>query len=827
MLLRFPPILLLVLLLQATGFSQQSTLRLVTAARTPNSRVQPGGVLTLSAKLANLGDTAAQGNVIAVISGMPSLQSARSVEVPPKTQRAYDLYLPLPEQIQGMESIEVVLTIEVQSGDRTVTLDVDGVPSSYSMTFSVDNSTTLAGLALEREVLALPDWNWPPVAPYSSYELSMATRIDAGNTRQAANYDFRPLPLNQADYSVLDLLIVSEEKVLHDAATIEAIKQFLTNGGHAWIMLDKIDSSLLRGLYGTGQSCETLDELQLNEFTVSVTGTSARLSAEDRTCVFDDPVIMKRVVQSGGRVSHSIDGWPAAIWMDIGYGKLLLTTLDSFAWIKPRTEQLSFDQRFQSAFTARVWASELGAEINEKRAARPLEEEVDYAMQLIGNPVVPRSWVAAALSGFCLLLLAAGAWRIFAGDLSWLGVVAPALAVVVGLMLVFAASWVRRDIPESVSRLQVIEITEDGRTALTREQAAVYLASSRSMELQSHVDGLAEADEKISSGIRRQTLVDFQDWELTNQDWPPGAWQYKSHYATPTEGLTVRAHFTAEGLKLRLPTGLPSQLEDVVLRYVAGDALLCAPDADGLLADDSLAAGGERWITGSLISDEQQRRLQIFQQYFQSIDRSKPLTKRVFGWTAAWDQGPEWNVDLQHNGSALVSLPVKLSRPDVGQSVFIPHGMIQLRRDQDDSSQTFAFNDSTGEWERELTVGANAKLEFVLPAEVIPMEPEELLLALDITAPHRIVRLLAVVDDEPVELVRLVNPSLPWSATINEPAILRALRDGVLPVLLEVSERTDVSGSSPTTSVVAWQVNHLRLSVRGTMQESWGAWQSE
>lgn len=804
----------LLFFLPSIGLAQRSTLRFVTASRPPNSRVQAGAILTVVAKIANEGDAMAEGTVVASVQGTTSEQSARKIYVPPKTERQFDVFIQMPSSLEGLSSIEVDLTIEVTDGGRRVMLDNNGTPASYSMVFTVDKFPTLAGLALDEEPNQFPDWYWPQDNLYDSYELAVATRIDSGNTRQTANYDFRPLPLSQADYSAMDVVVISEEKTLYDASVIESLKNHLTVGGRVWIMLDRIDSSLIRQLYGSGQSCETIDEIQLNDFTVEVAATNSPLSEADRSHSVVNSIGFKRVIQTGGRISHSVDGWPAAIWMKVGYGDLLLTTLSSEAWIQPRTEQVSHDQRYHSSYTAQLWASEFAGQVNEKRSSRPLTTSVDYPLRLIGNPVVPRSWVTIALSSFCLLVLSCGVWRFVAGDLSWLGVIAPALSIGVSCLLIVSSSWVRRGIPESVSRFQIVEVSDDGRSAITREQAAVHLDASRSMTLISSVDGQAAASNTVSTGIRRFEVDDFHSWGLSNQNWPPGPWRYNSDYILPTDSMFVTANLTNNGVEMQLPAGLPSRMQDAVLRYAPGNAVLCTDDGENLVAD-SVAASGERWITGSIISDEQQRRLEIYQEYFRPTERSNTLSKTLYGWTEVWPQGPAWDSDLEQKGSALVALPVRLRRPPVGTTVKVPHSLIKLQRNSSDASQTFAYNDVTGEWVDELTVGANARLQFVLPTQTVPIKTGTIELTLDIKAPHRNVRILAETDTGPVELANLESPSLPWRSTIGEASVLESANDGILDIVLEVSERTDVASASTTTNVVAWQVNYFHASISG------------
>ncbi len=798
-----------------SSLDRDAGLILQSITRAPQSRVRPGGTLVVRASVVNLGTQEAAGVIVASLAGFPGEQSARLVSVQPGSQEQAEVAISLPVSIADLTKIQVDVSLNADYGNREVMLDRDGMPMQDRLTLAVNPWPTMAALALEQEPLDWPFWYWPYQVPSSAYELLVATRIESGNSRHTVSFDGGSLPLSVTDWEVVDLLVISEQKVFEDAAAVESAKRHLADGGRIWVMLDRVDSESLRELLGNEQACETVDTIELNEFSIDLIGGHVPVSAADREVSSERPLVMKRVVQSGGRVTHAIDGWPAAIWMQVGYGELLLTTLDSAAWIQPRTSQRSKDPGYQSRYKPKIWANQLAAEANLARAKKPLSETVDYPLKHIGNPVVPRSWVAMVLVGFCLALAATGLWRLIAGELSWLGVLAPAISVLAGGGLLIASTWVRQDIPESVSRLQVIDVAEDGTFGLASEQSAVYLESSTSMRLVSQADGRARVDPTMDTGIRRLTAEDFQQWNLANQSWPPGTWRVWSEYALATDELTVSARLSEQGVRLRLPDGLPSPMEDVVVGFAVGDPMLCRVSGSELLADGSLAASGERWINGSIITDEQQRRLEIYQEFFRPNELSTLRDRVLYGWTGLWPGGPQWDRELLQFGSALVGLPIRLERPQTGENLFIPHGLIRLRRDPSLVAQTVAYNDTTGKWVTDLTRATQANLQFVLPPETVPFEAESLQFDLDIKAPHRVVRVLSRSQDEPIEIVRLDGPSIPWNGTVTDPRILQDARDGVVDILLEVGERTDVQDQANPANVVAWQVNYFHANLRG------------
>ncbi len=261
----------------------QDTLKFVAVARTAQARVQPGGVLVLAAKISNSSDEPADGIIVASVAGSTDQQSARRVTVRPKSEAQYDIYVNLPASLAGKESVEIVLTMQIEDNGRQVTLARDGVPVSYSMTMSVDRLPNVAGFAMQPSPQELPYWFWPPTPIYSDYEMAVAARVDSGNSRQTSNFDDVPIPVGKNDLSNLDLLVVSEPEKLNDASAREAVKRYLHDGGRVWITLDTVGADLIQGFFGDSQSCAVVDTVELNQFVVDMHLVNSPLAEIDRT----------------------------------------------------------------------------------------------------------------------------------------------------------------------------------------------------------------------------------------------------------------------------------------------------------------------------------------------------------------------------------------------------------------------------------------------------------------------------------------------------------------------------------------------------------------
>jgi hypothetical protein len=781
---------------------------------TTQSRVVPGGILVLVAGVANQGSEFAEGTILITIDEIPHLQSARNVALLPGQREQLDLLVQVPRPAAEHATLHLTAKMMIPYGDSQVILTRDGTPAISTLTIAV-SSGRIMGIAMEPPAPALPTWFWPSPTASSDYDLVAAARVDASRNRMAATFETQPLPLNQVEWSDFDLFVISDATPLNDPAAVDALRQFMTAGGRVWIMLDRVSCHLIRPLLGPDQTCEVVERVEINDFSVVDHRVANQISDQDRMVHSELDIPMVRVLHSGGQVHHWVDGWPASIFMDVGYGQLALTTLGSDAWIEERLDNTSQDPTLQSGYQVRSWGSHLPFDMNAPRAELPLSQSSDYPLGLIGNPIVPKQWVAIALCGFGAVVAGMGLWLASVRRLVMIGVLVPSVAMMASVSLLLAATWVRRDIPNCVSRLQLIDVSVEGDYALIREQAAVHLDASSAMELHSDTDGIARTSESIDSGVGRYVISDFQRWQMDNADWPPGVWRYESKYAVATSDLVVAGRLTRNGLELQIPSGLPSVVQDPVLEFVTGNPMLCRSSAMAVEVDNHLSIDNGRWIAGTLVSDEQQRRLEIYDEFFQPDERLQRPGRRLYGWTTLWDSA-NWSRDLNQLGSALIALPVTLARPATGAEIFIPHGLVQLQRKAGEIGKTSAFNNRTGKWRSEVSTATRAELEFLLPSEVIPFAATAIELELDINAPRRSVTISVPTRAGTIELASLQSPSLAWTKTITNPDVLHAARDGRLEVVVDVSRPAGTSALSTAANAVTWHIDYFHANLHGS-----------
>ena len=794
---------------------RQGGLELVQINRVPWTRIRKGGFFSLKALVRNAGSAPAVGQLVGRIAGQTGEEDRRQIELAAGEQRDFDLRLRISADFKNAR-VDAIVTLNAIENGREVLLQKGDEPISQTSTLPMDEELVATAITLAPEPPDGPYWRWPFKEEFAPYELAVAARVDAGMSRKCITIESEPLPVSSSDWQGIDTLIVGNPETFNDIAALTALQYFLQRGGHVLVMLDQVDTDSVRDLLVHGQQIETVDTVELNHFVMDVR-SPLKFTEMDRTIDSDKPMRMKRVLQQGGKVTHSIEGWPAAVSMKVGDGELLLITLESNAWLKIRTRHQSTEERNRANFTLPLWSGTLTNELNETRLPEPLEVvELSYPIELIGTPVVSRKLVGVLLMGFCVLLVLFGCWIKLAGDMEKIGFLAPALALACSVPICMAAVWTRKDIPSMVSEMQFIRFWPNG-GGLMRGKAAVYLGASQSMDLVGKSDGFAIPSENIESGIRSVTTTDFENWRLSNTDWPPGTWRYKTEVGLSKESFSASGKLTATGLELELPQGLPSRAEDIIVSFTPGSPCMGTfnDQNNRLLVDGKLPAGGNRWTSASIVSDEQGRRAAVYNELFGRSEarRSSPF-RTLYFWTELWPQSPSWNANIERRGAALVSVPIKLAIPEVGSKVLVPYPLIKIETQEGNVAISNILNYRTGYWADDASIETRADLTFIMPPEIVPFSASSINIDWDIEAPKRIAKIVWSVNDSPVKLVELNNPSIPWSGTIVEPRVLQDLMDGRLDLRIEITNDPSLFNQSQN-SYVSWRIKHLRISVSG------------
>ena len=355
--------------------TNQIGLELVRLTRTPFTRIEKGGgILTLRASVRNTGNEPAVGYLVGKIAGQTGEEDSRRIELAAGEYKDFEIPLRMTRQAEGPQ-VTAVITLNAMENGREIMLQQGEEPLSRTLAVSIDTDRFATATSILRDRPEGPTWRWPPKERYAQYELILSTRIDSGVSRRCLHLDNEPISISSLDWQAIDSLVIGKPETFDDLAAVGAIQNFLSRGGKVMVLLDEIDTNLVRVLLAQGQQCETVDTVELNRFVMDTRSPIAFTEA-DRTMQFDNPVRFKRVFQQGGRVTHSIDGWPATICMNVGAGELILTTLESRAWLQMRSTQRSQDPFYRSDFSVPLWASTLTTDLSSVPAIDPLDAKI-------------------------------------------------------------------------------------------------------------------------------------------------------------------------------------------------------------------------------------------------------------------------------------------------------------------------------------------------------------------------------------------------------------------------------------------------------------------
>lgn len=810
---------------QATIDAQSSRgLRMAGIAVAPYSRARLGRPFTLHVTVENEADTPQSGLVIARVDAVPEFQAGALAHVPAHASRKVQLRLRLPTKLPTGNSFGLSVSLHAPDDPDHVQLSPLGTPLTDSLTLAVDHEPLVTAVMLDDEPRQPPEWDWPQNLEHMSYELAIAARVDADHSRRTLSIAYQNLPSELIDWEGIDTVVIANDRPLQDIAAMHSMTRWLAGGGRAWIMLDRVKAESLQKLLPDGMSCEFVDDVELNAFTVE-TDLYPPLSAADRSVEVELPLHMCRITQVGGQVTHRVDGFPAAVRFYVGQGQLLVTTLDARGWLKSRTQPRSDNHEFTSHFQVQPWAQSLVDQFYQVRDPRsPIEQiDIQYPIKHIGNPVLNRSFVLTCLFGFCGALSLCGWWCWQRRQMLNLGWLVPLLSISAALPLLIASGNLRRDLPNTSAHLQLVEVQPGSQNIQATQWTATYMRDANRAGLVSQADAFVSWPSSTQQlDLRRLIWRDYQQWQLTSSGWPHGLWRLKSRFTLPPRDLDVIGHIDRHGLSLKLPAELTQALEDAVVCFTPGDPAVCDRIESGAIhkVSDRHLTAEDSWLGSAIVDDEQSRREEVYQQVpggrYQS---AYPTYPALLGWTKLWPSPIAWEEPRDERGSALVVLPIKLLPVSPGTDVFVPHNVIRLETPTTFDTYSGAFSNLSGRWREEMTLPAIVGMRFHLPHEVLPIDAEEIICDLQLRAPQRQVVVTSLADNTHRTMAELSSPLNAQQIRITDPAILRDARDGIVNLQIEIGNTMGQAPDQLGEQFAAWQIDYFRISVRGQVAD--------
>lgn len=501
--------------------------------------------------------------------------------------------------------------------------------------------------------------------------------------RQVSNFGDRLLPPSELGLASLQQLLIADDRMLGDAEALSAIRRWLYAGGRLWVMLDRVDPALLSALLGDESRCQVVDTVTLNQLNISST---REYGSGDYSAEHERPVTLVRVLVDDVEVPLLANGWPAAFWQDCGRGRLLVTTLESTAWVTRKTvEEMNVRDGdepswpFKSIPSLEELVGPFFSQLPEdSTVSQTLEPQV---REYVGYQI-PSQWLVTGLLGLSVILLASiGLWLLRNGALERLAIAIPAVTIVVAGGLVLIGRQNRQVIPPSTAMIQVVHPIPGTDDVRILGSAGLYHSDAVRTVIGGTDGGWIVPELSGTEGtVRRMMWSDLGQWEWEGVQLPPGLRIAESETSSQSpERVSARAVFGPEGLSGMLSTSEYLEPRDAVLITNNGRMGVELDETGAFTADSDNVLGADEFLIAGLLSDDQTRRSRILANLLQQSEIGRVNKPTLFFWTNPWDAGFRFADESQRSGSALVAIPLEFERPAVGTSVSLPWPLLPYR----------------------------------------------------------------------------------------------------------------------------------------------------
>ncbi len=612
----------------------------------------------------------------------------------------------------------------------------------------------------------------------------------------------------------LDQLVISSDRIADDPAACLAIRHWLHRGGHLWFLLDEVDPETLAAVLGNAFAGAIVGRLSVTELQIEAVSGSAA-ARDDPPRRFERPVELVRLLAADALVTHSVQGWPAALWKDVGRGKVLLTTVAPRGWLRPRTaEDLVLHDR---EGTATSLATEPFRDLAFQFLSAPpppalVASDLDaFVTGQIGYKIINRHWIAGVLSTFCFALLGSGLWLNRSRRLEHIGWIGPFIAVSAAMLLAVQGRASRQAVPSTVGIGQVVQAAAGSDEVQLSGLMVLYNQESVSGSFGAQHGGVFMPDRGTQAGsIQRMVWTDRDVWHWDNVTLPPGLRKVPFEQARKLEKpLVATATFGPDGVLGRMEAGPFSEPADVLIALPTRRHLAPRLGSEGSFsagAGEVLAPG--QFVSGNLLSSQQQRRRAVYEQLLSDRGTSfYPPVPMLLAWAEPLDLGFDLPEDSQRIGDALLAIPLQFEAPSPGTAVRVPAPLIGYRAVGRETSAT--YDNDRRQWLGPFTENSQTVLRFQLPDAVLPLQIERAVCWIEINAPSRQLEVLAYQSGEPVSLISQSNPLGRLRVEIDRAELLQLDADGGLLLGIHVRAMAD-SGSS-----LAWKIDDVQLEVQG------------
>ncbi|WP_145368353.1 hypothetical protein [Maioricimonas rarisocia] len=581
-----------------------------------------------------------------------------------------------------------------------------------------------------------------PEGMVSPFDVVMTGRLDQQLPRRLTLLGDRNLPADESGLQTLDQLVIADDRMLEDPAAMGAIRRWLYDGGNLWVMLDQVDPALLSVLLGDESGCSVVDTVTLTS--LQFTGGPDGRDVGTHEAEYERPLKLVRVILDDEQVPVLVNGWPAAFWKNCGAGRLMVTTLETTGWVRPRQENDPRSAGGQSLPTPYVpvppFRELMGEFFLVTNEAPPVAETLEpYVREYVGYQVPSRGLVAGLLACFVCTVGGVGFWLMRIGRLERLAVIGPTAAIITAAALMLVGRQQRQAVPPTTAVLQLVRPVPGTDDVLISGTAGLYSPDAEETELAGTAGGWIQPDLSGTAGtIRRMIWTDLDRWQWENLPAPPALQTARLQAFVQTgERLTARAEFGPEGISGHFQMPGSTVPEDAVLVTSSGRIGVNLLGESRFEARSDAVLESEQYLQAGLLSDEQVRRSRLLKQILDQRRRaSRTLDPTVYFWSQPWETGLQFRSQSQQVGAALVAVPLELRRPPAGTVVSLPSPLLTYREAIGPEGQlpTGLYDYRSGAWTRKSTP-ATAWLRVQVPQVLLPVAVETARITIRMSGP--------------------------------------------------------------------------------------------
>ncbi len=827
-------------------------------------KVTPGKWSLMQSQIMNPTPVAKEVLSIIYFDDDPGIQYARKAWIPPHSRRTLWIPVFVPKNIivDKNRTGEFVmanannLMIDQTEGVESI-LRSDGRKLADRTVFSVDTSKPITIQITDHSSSRVPSVSGLTENEIASDTLK-AMRAANGLGVIIPNVNDPRLPIIAATLDSADQIVVRGNRLADDAPGRAAIRQWVQNGGHLWLMVDTMQEETCQRILGDACSIEVIDRLSLanfqSQFPDSVAADSndspSHLKPNIPAQTHEVPVDFVRTLVDDVDVLMTINGWPSIFKKDFGQGTILFSTIGTRALSRKRLPNEQGPNNFyllprtELRTIAKTLLKERQPPIVTKATLAPLVEES------IGYKVPGRGLILFILSAFCLGLLAIGVWLTVCNQLAQLIWVAPAAALIATVPLVWIGTASKHAIPPTVVESQFIEAPPGGDEVFAQGLTGAFQTDTNRQALVSNSTSVFIPDRTGINDTWRMVWDDLNHFRWENVSMPAGL-RLTSVKATTHTGDSMRAYgsFGPKGFEGSIDSSL-TNLRDAIIASSTHVSLAVDMDGENILGPVKNRLAPGQYTAQTLLDDEQIRHQEVFRKLMDfditqgirardngnltitdSVRRStdsnsKPLdlipTKKfpsqpsLLVWTDPVDFGFEFADNALRKGSALVSIPILFVRPEPNRTIRIPSVFLPYQSvlGPNNEGRSMAFDSRVGTWQKR-SRGTASTLRFQLPECVLPFEPTSATIRMKINAAKRKIKIQSGRVDELVEVASTQGATGLLEYSITNPNGLKLDSLGGLHVRLHIGEVISKDGDREIIQDVDWKLDYVELQING------------